>query len=141
MIGFIDRVELHVGIYLSILCFCCRGTQMKRAHIFGVVWLVIFLVQAYLSISDPAKTNDTTSVCDGSLQKRLNTRHLDTEFPTVISSHFARMLAQVDTKITNTLNPRASSCPIQGNRYKDCYAPTKPGNVKLGCRAIYQRDC
>jgi len=56
---------------------------MKRTHVSGVMWLVIILVNTYLSISDPAKTNDTTSVCDGSLQECLNAGHLESEFPTI----------------------------------------------------------
>ncbi|KAK7374635.1 hypothetical protein VNO80_08072 [Phaseolus coccineus] len=126
--------------YTSILCCRCRGTEMKRAHISGVMWLLIFLVQAFLSISDLAKTNDTTSVCDGSLQECLNARHLDTQFPTVSSSHFARMLAQADTKTAN-FDDRKMSCPIRENRYKDCYPPMQPGNVQQRCDELFKRDC
>ncbi|KAK8466194.1 hypothetical protein PHAVU_008G030750 [Phaseolus vulgaris] len=105
---------------------------MKRARICGVM-LVMILVHAHVSISDPAKTNDTTSVCDGSLQEC-------SEFPTLTTSHFARMLAQTDTKTINTLKPGAS-CPVRNDKYyKDCFPPNKPEPVRE-CRSIYYRKC
>ncbi|KAK7374638.1 hypothetical protein VNO80_08075 [Phaseolus coccineus] len=104
---------------------------MKRARISGVM-LVIILVHAHFSISDPAKTNDTTSVCDGSLQEC-------SEFPTITTSHFARMLAQINTKTLDTLNPRPS-CPVLNGRYINCFPHNKAYGVPK-CRDIFQRTC
>ncbi|WVZ06820.1 hypothetical protein V8G54_020166 [Vigna mungo] len=95
---------------------------MKRAHISGVMWLLIIFVNAYLSISDPTKTNDTTSVCDDSLQECLNHRHLDSEFPTIAGFHLARMLVEINSKTLMTTN-RKAPCPIRVNRYSDCFPP------------------
>ncbi|QCE12705.1 hypothetical protein DEO72_LG10g3954 [Vigna unguiculata] len=112
---------------------------MKRANISGVMWLVIILVQACLSISDPAKTNDTTHVCDGSLQECLNARYLDSEFPTIAGSHIARMLGQINSKTFITGN-REAICHIRGKRYIDCF-PDKSGRPKEPCKGEYKRSC
>lgn len=128
--------------YISIFCFSCRGAGMKRPHISGVLWVVIIFVNAYLSFSGPAKTNDITSVCDGSLEECLNARHLDSEFPTIVASHLARMLAESNSEILITLNRDEASCPIRKARYKDCFSPPPVGSIpKEPCRNPYYRAC
>ncbi|QCE12702.1 hypothetical protein DEO72_LG10g3950 [Vigna unguiculata] len=112
---------------------------MKRTHVSGVMWLVIILVNAYLGISETAKTNDTTSVCDGSLQECLNAGHLDSEFPTIAASHLARMLGEIKSKTLITTN-RASSCPIRNDRYRDCISDEKK-IPKERCSDPFKRSC
>ncbi|BAT83254.1 hypothetical protein VIGAN_04037800 [Vigna angularis var. angularis] len=123
--------------YISIFCCSCRGAGMKRAQISGVMWLLIILVQAYLSISVLAKTKDTTSVCDGSLQECLNARHRDSEFPTIAASHLARMLVESNTSNTGE---RGAFCPIRNNRYIDCF-PLYSKPPKERCGEVYKRSC
>ncbi|WVZ05083.1 hypothetical protein V8G54_018429 [Vigna mungo] len=125
--------------YISIFCCSCRGAVMKRAHFSGVMWLLIIFVNAYLSFSGPAKTNDTTSVCDGSLQECLNARHLDSEFPTIAASHIARMLGEINSKTLKTTD-RKPPCDIRNGRYRDCYPKVEPP-PKEPCYNPYKRDC
>ncbi|KOM36773.1 hypothetical protein LR48_Vigan03g015400 [Vigna angularis] len=113
---------------------------MKRAHISGVMWLLIIFVNACLSISDPAKTNDTTSVCDGSLEECLNHRHLDSEFPTIAASHLARMLGEINSKTLFLTTNRESSCHIRVNRYKDCFPDESKIPKQERCDP-YKRNC
>ncbi|KOM36782.1 hypothetical protein LR48_Vigan03g016300 [Vigna angularis] len=93
--------------------------------------------KAYLSISVPAKTKDTTSVCDGSLQECLNARHLGSEFPTIAASHLARMLVESNTFNTGE---RGAFCPIRNNRYIDCF-PVYSKPPKERCGEAYKRSC
>ncbi|TKY65068.1 hypothetical protein E2542_SST07923 [Spatholobus suberectus] len=114
---------------------------MKRAAIPYLMWFVVILLHAYLSIADPAKTNDTTSVCDGSVHDCLIARHLDPEFPTITSSHFGRMLGEVPSKTDSSKDPNSAACRVQADRYFSCFPPKSNPNSADRCAERFNRDC
>nr|KYP32510.1 hypothetical protein KK1_046793 [Cajanus cajan] len=81
---------------------------MKRAPTLAVMmWFVVTLLHACLSIADPAMTNGTTSLCDGSVQNCL-----------ITGSHFATMIYAIHPfRTTPSRNPRTPYCYTNGKRY------------------------
>ncbi|QCE12701.1 hypothetical protein DEO72_LG10g3949 [Vigna unguiculata] len=106
-----------------------------------LMWVMIcvhvYLVIAAVSLSE---SNDSTSVCNGSVEDCLTLHHLDSQLPTVSSSHFRRMLAAGPNGPTaGTQNPDepAVMCP-RVSKYKTCLPPIT--GQRVNCNP-YNRGC
>ncbi|XP_022635267.1 uncharacterized protein LOC111241467 [Vigna radiata var. radiata] len=89
------------------------------------MWIMICL-HAYLIIAavSLSESNDSSSVCNGSVEDCLRLHHLDSQLPTVSSSHFQRMLAEANGRKTpGTADPNnpAIKCK-KAKEYRSCLA-------------------
>ncbi|XP_027930150.1 uncharacterized protein LOC114186294 [Vigna unguiculata] len=104
-----------------------------------LMWVMIcvhvYLVIAAVSLSE---SNDSTSVCNGSVE---DCHHLDSQLPTVSSSHFRRILAAGPNgqKTAGTPNPNEAAvmCPSVTN-YQSCLPPITGQRVNCG---QFNRGC
>ncbi|KAK7395625.1 hypothetical protein VNO78_16189 [Psophocarpus tetragonolobus] len=108
---------------------------MKRAQTSALMWFAVISLHACISIvADPAKTNDTTSLCDGySVQDCL----------IITTSHFGRMLEQMEnTKTGGTKNADKPTCMIKEGRFFNCFAQggKQQQNVEV-CNDPYKKGC
>ena len=112
---------------------------MKKQATAMVMWVMIILVHAHLSFAAHQENSTTHSVCGGSVQDCLIANDLDSEFPDATSSHFRRVLAQVQsvTRGTSSANKPAINAPNSG--YRGSSALSKNG--RGGCRSQYDRTC
>ncbi|WVZ05872.1 hypothetical protein V8G54_019218 [Vigna mungo] len=109
----------------------------KQASTRLLMWVMICL-HAYLIIAavSLSESNDSTSVCNGSVEDCLRLHHLDSQLPTVSSSHFQRMLAEDNGRKTGRIeDPNIASvkCPM---------APTagNSSNVNEGMK-LFMFEC
>ncbi|BAT83261.1 hypothetical protein VIGAN_04038600 [Vigna angularis var. angularis] len=99
---------------------------MKRQASTRLLMWVMICLQVYLIIAavSLSESNDSTSVCNGSVEDCLRLHHLDSQLPTVSSSHFQRMLAEAnDRKTTGTGDPN--------NPFFKCPSADTTGNAKV----------
>ncbi|KAG4378096.1 hypothetical protein GLYMA_18G270051v4 [Glycine max] len=105
-------------------------------------------VMVHLSISGVlSKSNHTTTslVCDGSVENCLIVHHLDSQLPTISSSHFRRILAEgsCPSPTGGTSNPgNAAACSGPSGHYVSNGA--KPDSVIPSACAdpyAYHRGC
>ncbi|XP_027928206.1 uncharacterized protein LOC114184968 [Vigna unguiculata] len=117
----------------------------KRGSTIPLVMWILVIYHCVAAVSVMSMSNVTTSLCDGSLEDCLNVIHLDSQLPTISSSHFRRILAQADDPVTkNTPNPNnpAVRCSYPNGHYKKCGAQANPGGTDSHCPyTSYKRDC
>ncbi|KAL2329828.1 hypothetical protein Fmac_017409 [Flemingia macrophylla] len=115
----------------------------KRASTPFLMWLVVILLHAHLHLSIEAvsKSNDSTSECDGSVEEclNLNIHHLDSQLPTISTSHLSRILAEANkySSLKSEISKSPSFCS-NNNGYKDCLASYQGSST---CNDIHKRDC
>lgn len=111
-----------------------------------MIWLVVILVHSDLCIiAAPATTRDTTTTtnssgCGGSVEDCLVTHDLDSEFPTVVSSHFGRMLSQGYYQVTGGTSKRSPAFDVSGDGYRR-NAPLLDAKFKNTNCGQYNRNC
>ncbi|KAH1156354.1 hypothetical protein GLYMA_18G270300v4 [Glycine max] len=92
----------------------------KQASTFFLMWLMVISLQTHITIAALSKSNGTISLCDGSVEDCLNVDHLDSQLPTISSSHFRRiLLAGQNTGGTPDPNNPAIKC-VRIDRYGSC---------------------
>ncbi|RZB53900.1 uncharacterized protein LOC114395833 [Glycine soja] len=107
---------------------------------------LLMWVMVHLSISGVlSKSNHTTTsvVCDGSVEDCLNVHHLDSQLPTISSTHFRRILAGVINPVTALTNNPATSagCP-SSHGYVKCGAATGSGqDSRCADKNAYYKPC
>ncbi|KAG4937505.1 hypothetical protein JHK85_052424 [Glycine max] len=79
-----------------------------------------------------SKSNHTTTttslLCDGSVEDCLNVHHLDSQLPTISSTHFRRILAGSNNQVTEgTSDPAHPALCPSSHGYVKCGAATDPG--------------
>ncbi|XP_047152349.1 uncharacterized protein LOC124824033 [Vigna umbellata] len=108
-----------------------------RFLMYVMISLHIYLINAAVSLSE---SNDSTSVCNGSVEDCLSVHHLDSQLPTVSSSHFRRILAEGDGQRTagtaDPNNPFYKCTP--GDRYTSCL--TAADGIRINCN-YYNKGC
>lgn len=116
----------------------------KRSSTSFVVWVIVGIwLHAHVSIGamSSSKSNDTTSVCDGSVEDCLIVHHnLDSQLPTISSDRVSRMLAD-GSKYAPTLktgNKHGTPFCSTKNGYKDCSAIA---DGKIHCQEVTNRAC
>ncbi|XP_014497545.1 uncharacterized protein LOC106759047 [Vigna radiata var. radiata] len=107
----------------------------KKASTRLLMWVMICL-NAYLIIAAVSllESNDSTSVCNGSVEDCLRLHHLDSQLPTVSSSHFRRILAGAnDQKTAGTADPNnpAIKCK-KAKEYTSCLAAYQGQDAHCG---------
>ncbi|BAT83258.1 hypothetical protein VIGAN_04038300 [Vigna angularis var. angularis] len=106
----------------------------KQASTRLLMWVMICL-QVYLIIAavSLSESNDSTSVCNGSLEDCLRLYHLDSQLPTVSSSHFQRMLAEANRPTDGTGDPNnpAIKCKTAQD-YRSCLAAYQGQDAHCG---------
>ncbi|KAK7394388.1 hypothetical protein VNO78_14915 [Psophocarpus tetragonolobus] len=102
-----------------------------------VLVMVIWLHANVSNIAAVSKWNDT---CDGSVEECLNVHNLESQLPTVSSSHLGRMLAQTNHLVTPGTNNADNTAVCETiNGYKRCGAKVDP--TPSPCRDIHDRGC
>ncbi|CAJ1834192.1 unnamed protein product [Sphenostylis stenocarpa] len=109
--------------------------------------LVMWVMVIYLSIaavSVMSNSNGTTPLCDGSVEDCLNVHHLDSQLPTVSSSHLRRILDQTAKEVVpGTMNPSKASpgCRNVGQFYLNCGSSIKDSIQNHCAEAPQNRRC
>lgn len=115
----------------------------KRASTILLLMWVMVIYHCVAAVSGMSKSNVTTSLCDGSVEDCLNAIHLDSQLPTISSSHFRRILAQNDKQVTDNLqtSDQATKCRDINKFYRKCGANTNPGLDKICAHEQFNRNC
>ncbi|XP_047162688.1 uncharacterized protein LOC124832514 [Vigna umbellata] len=109
----------------------------SRLLMWVMICLQVYLIIAAVSLSE---SNDSTSVCNGSVEDCLRLHHLDSQLPTVSSSHFRRILSGANGQNTaGTADPNNPfyKCP-SGDRYTSCLS--KIDGTRINCN-YYNKGC
>ncbi|BAT83246.1 hypothetical protein LR48_Vigan03g015000 [Vigna angularis] len=113
----------------------------KRSATGFLIWVVVITLHAHLSIAAVSNSNETMSLCDGSLQDCPILHPLDSQFPTIT----ARMLAEGNPVTGNTNNKykQAIICKNypQGYRYCPPLHPKLGNKIHENCQSDYKRNC
>ncbi|KAL2329831.1 hypothetical protein Fmac_017412 [Flemingia macrophylla] len=111
-----------------------------------VMCVMVIWFDAHLSIAQVFEweSNGTTSWCDGSVEEcliNLNIHHLDSQLPTISTSHLSRILADKTDKYSSlrTQNGDNPAFCSTNTGYIDCLANYKRSSKR--CEEIYKRDC
>ncbi|KAK7374642.1 hypothetical protein VNO80_08079 [Phaseolus coccineus] len=106
-----------------------RGMK-KRSSTPFLIWVMVITLHAHLSIAAMSNSNDSTLLCDGSLQDCLIVPQLGSQFPTITDSCF---------------NPRKPviRCRIIYNGYRFCSNLQARDRVKINPERCspYKRNC
>lgn len=81
-----------------------------------LIWVMVITLHAHLSIAAASNSNESTSLCDGSLKDCLMVHQLDSQFPTITT----RMLAQMDHVTSDLTNANKPGGCGGGNGYRHC---------------------
>ena len=97
-----------------------------------LMWVMVHLrISGVLSKSNHTTTT-TSLLCDGSVEDCLNVHHLDSQLPTISSTHFRRILAgekccRGNTQTAGTGDPNNPNFCSTATGYRKCGAATDPG--------------
>ncbi|KAL2329832.1 hypothetical protein Fmac_017413 [Flemingia macrophylla] len=118
--------------------------KKKASTISTLLVIMVIWFDAHLSIAQVLEweSNGTTSECDGSVEEclNLNIHHLDSQLPTISTSHLSRILAETDGYSSlHTLNGDNPAFCSTNTGYKNCLAD--PRSSKVRCQEPTKRDC
>ncbi|KAH1156345.1 hypothetical protein GLYMA_18G269800v4 [Glycine max] len=108
---------------------------------------LLMWVMVHLSISGVlSKSNHTTTsvLCDGSVEDCLHVHHLDSQLPTISSSHFRRILAEgsCPSGTGGTSNPGPAACSGLSGHYVSNGAKPGPGtDSRCADPYAYHKGC
>ncbi|KAL9297292.1 hypothetical protein ACSQ67_023188 [Phaseolus vulgaris] len=107
-----------------------------------LIWVMVITLHAHLSIAAVSNANDSTPLCDGSLQDCLIFHQLDSEFPTITTTMVAKSSLVTPSNVFNPRKP-AIRCRIINNGYRFCSNLQAPDRVKINPERCspYKRTC